>query len=106
MIKHTNDQEIQKIIEENKDLILVFGKGTNCGVCHAVEARMNATIVKDYPNLDIYYLEVDKSPNFRGQHLIFAVPTILVFDGNKEIHRESRIVDFAKLERLLGLYFS
>lgn len=105
MMKHTNDNEIQNIINENKDLILIFGKGTNCGVCHAVEQRINATFFDKYPKLDIYQLEVDISPKFRGQHLIFAVPTLLVFDGNKEIHRESRIVDFGKLQRLLDIYF-
>lgn len=105
MIK-TNDQEIQKIIDNNEDLILVFGKGANCGVCHAVEDRINKTFKDKYPNLKIYQLEVDDSPEFRGQHLIFAVPTILVFDRTKEIHRESRIVDFNKLHRLLDLYYS
>ncbi|MDY0277508.1 MAG: thioredoxin family protein [Acholeplasma sp.] len=105
MIHYTDDNKIQNIIDNNEKLIIVFGKGENCGVCHAVEDRVNRTIALQYPDLDIFYLTIDNSPTFRGQHLIFTVPTLLVFDRNKEIHRESRIIDFSRLERLLSLYF-
>lgn len=105
MINYVKDHEIGDIINNNDDLIMVFGKGTNCSVCHAVEDRVNKILSPKYPKLKIYYLEVDESPTFRGQHLIFTVPTILLFENNKEIHRESRIIDFTRLERILKLYF-
>lgn len=106
MIKYVNDLEIENIIKDNKKLIMAFGKGVNCGVCHAVEHRVNNDLLKKFPNLDVYYLTIEDNPNFRGQHLIFSVPTLLLFDGDKEIHRESRIIDFSKLERVLNIYFN
>ena len=106
MIKYVTDNEIENIINENKDLIMVFGKGIDCSVCHAVENRVKNKIEKKYPNLKVYYVTVEESPIFRGQHLIFAVPTLLLFDRDKEVLRESRIIDFTKIERTLNIFNS
>jgi len=105
MIKYINDEKLEKVLNENEKLIMVFGKGENCSVCHAIEDRINKTYPEKYKDLDIYYLTIEESPNFRGQHLIFTAPTLLLFDKNKEIHRESRIVDFSRMERILNIYF-
>lgn len=105
MIKYIKDNELENVLNENDKLIMVFGKGEKCSVCHAIEHRINNTYPNKYKDLDIYYLTIEESPNFRGQHLIFTSPTLLLFDGKKEIHRESRIVDFTRMERLLNLYF-
>lgn len=106
MIKYINELELENILNNNDKLIVVFGKGINCSVCHAVEARINSTYLDKFKNLDIYYLIVEENPGFRGQYLIFTFPTILLFDGSKEIHRESRIIDFNRMERLINLYYN
>lgn len=106
MIKYVNDLEIEQIIKENKKLILVFGKGTNCSVCHAVENRVNTDLLDKFSNLDVYYVNIDDNPLFRGNHLVFSVPTLMLFDNDKEIFRESRIINFTQLEKVLNLYFN
>lgn len=106
MIKYVNDLEISDIIANNNKIILVFGKGINCGVCHSVEARVNSNLLQQFPDLDIYYITVEENPMFRGQYLIFSFPTLMIFDGNREVHRESRIIDFKRLENVLNLYFN
>lgn len=106
MIKYVNDLEIEQIIKENKKLILVFGKGTNCSVCHAVENRVNTDLLEKFSNLDVYYVNIDDNPLFRGNHLVFSVPTLMLFDNDKEILRESRIINFTQLEKVLNLYFN
>lgn len=106
MIKYINEKELEKVLKNNDELIMVFGKGINCGVCHAVENRINQTYPDKYPTLKIYYLIVEENPLFRGTHLIFSVPTIMLFDGSKEIARESRIIDFRRLEKPLNMYFN
>ena len=106
MIKHITDQEIEQIINNNEKLILVFGKGTNCSVCHAVENRVNTDLLAKFTNLDVYYINIDENPLFRGKHLVFSVPTLMLFDSNREILRESRIINFTQLEKVLNLYFN
>ncbi len=104
MIEYVNDNEIKKILEHNEELIMVFAKGLNCGVCQAAEFRINNILAKKYPNLDIYYINIDDNPLFRGQHLIFTFPTIMLFENGLEVHRESRIIDFYKLETVINTF--
>lgn len=106
MIHYLNDKQIEQTINNNEELILVFAKGIDCSVCHAVENRINTDFTKKHPNLKIYYVTMEESPLFRGKHLIFTVPTLMLFDGNKELLRESRFIDFNKIERLINLYDS
>lgn len=106
MFIETNDSDILNIIENNKDLIMVFGAGLNCGVCSAVKERVKRDLMIKYPKLKIYYLTVDDSPLFRGNYLVFTFPTLILFDQNKEIRRESRIVDFYQLNKILELYYN
>ena len=104
MIRYVNDIEIKKILDDNQELIMVFAKGLNCGVCQAAEFRINNILAKKYPFLKIYYINIDENPLFRGQHLIFTFPTIMLFDSGSEVHRESRIIDFYKLETAINAF--
>lgn len=105
MIYFENDSSIVNLINNNKEdnVIMIFVKGINCSICHAIEARVNSTFPNTYKNLNIHYIIMEENPIFRGQHLIFSTPTLLLFQGNKEIHRESRIIDFTKLNKVLEL---
>ena len=105
MIDYVDEKKLEHIINKNNKLILVFIKGISCGVCHAVENRINSSYPEKFKDLDIYYATLEESPLFRGNHLVFTIPTLILFDANKEIHRESRIIDFQRLERILKLYY-
>lgn len=58
--------------------------------------------MQNYPN-QIIKIDAEKFADIAGQHLIFTVPSILIFFEGKEVLRESRFIDFAKLDRMLNL---
>jgi thiol-disulfide isomerase/thioredoxin len=89
----------------HKPLIVVLAKTENCSVCKPVLARLTQLLTK-FPDVPAYQIDVERIETFRGQHLVFTVPTVMIFELGKEILRESRFVDFAKIERLLELYTS
>jgi len=62
--------------------------------------------MKDYPQIPLYQLYLEDILEFQGQQLIFTVPTIVIFSGGKEILRESRFIDFEKIDRLLQIYIN
>ena len=81
-----------------KPFVMLFQTET-CGVCHAVEPRLKDLL----ENYGVSYVAIDagKYPEIAGQHQVFTVPTILVWSENHEILRESRFINFSKIERLL-----
>ncbi len=93
--------EIKKIIE--KDFVMIIAKSHTCTACKSIFDMMNRNI-SNLDQIEIYNIYVDDIDEFRGEHLIFSVPTILIFSEGKEMLRESRYINYAKIERLIDLY--
>lgn len=88
---------------ENEEVLVVYFSSVDCNVCHSVMPKVEMLLEK--VPVKIAKVEATKFVNIAGQHLVFAMPTVLVFQQGKEILRESRFIDFQKIERLMSLLF-
>lgn len=88
---------------ESEEVLVVYFSSVDCNVCHAVRPKLE-TLLSDVP-VKIAQVESSKFVEVAGQHLVFAMPTVLIFQEGKEILRESRFIDFEKIERLVHLLF-
>ena len=96
-----NIKEVNEVI--SKELVMVIAKTHTCTICNTILNTMEHNI----PNLDKiekYNIYVDDVDEFRGQHTIFSVPTVLIFSEGKELLRESRYINYSKIQRLIELY--
>jgi len=98
-----NYDHLNEIIKQ--EMIVIIAKTKTCVVCKPVSEKLKNFMI-DYPTIPAYELYLEDVELFQGQHLVFTVPTIIVFSNDKEILRESRFIDFSKLERLFSLYLS
>ena len=98
-----NYDEFLEII--NNEMIVVIAKTKMCVVCKPLSEKLRI-FMEDYPSIPAYEVYLEDVELFQGQHLVFTVPTILVFSEGKEILRESRFIDFSKIERLFNLYLN
>ncbi|MCF7923740.1 MAG: thioredoxin family protein [Candidatus Izimaplasma sp.] len=96
-----NYQDFQEIIKS--ELVVIIAKTKTCNVCKPLTDKLN-TFMLDYPTIPTYQIYLEDVEIFQGQHLVFTVPTVIVFSESKEILRESRFIDFDKIERLFNLY--
>lgn len=94
-------QEFQELIQS--DLLVVIAKTKTCNVCRPLSVKLEEFMTA-YPSIPAYQVYLEDVEMFQGQHLVFTVPTVLVFSDSKEILRESRFIDFSKIERLFNLY--
>ncbi len=101
MIKIENYEEFKNLIKQ--DIMLVIAKTKTCVVCKPISEKLIA-FMEAYPNIPVYELYLEDIEMFQGQHLVFTVPTILVFSNSQEILRESRFIDFHRIERLFNIY--
>ena len=88
-----------------QDLVVVMAKTHTCSVCGPIALQLDQ-VMKQYPNIPYYHIYIEEVEEFSGQHLVFTVPTILIFSKDKELLRESRFINFDKIKRLLELYQS
>jgi hypothetical protein len=98
-----NYDELKKIITQ--EIVLIIAKTKTCVVCKPITEKLEKFML-DYPTIPAYQLYLEDVEIFQGQHLVFTVPTIIVFSNEKEILRESRFVDFQKIDRLFSLYLN
>lgn len=94
-------EEFQEIIQQ--DLIVLIAKTKTCAVCKPLTEKL-IDFMQEYHTIPTYQVYLEDVSMFQGQHLVFTVPTILVFSGGKEILRESRFIDFHKIKRLFDIY--
>ena len=101
IIKNIN--EANDVIK--KDFVMIIAKSHTCSICNTI---LN-TLENNIPNLsaiEIYNIYIDDVDEFRGQHTIFSVPSVLIFSEGKELLRESRYINYSKIQRLISLYTS
>jgi predicted thioredoxin/glutaredoxin len=94
-------EEVNEIIQ--KEFVMIIAKTHSCSICNTILNVMKNNI----PNLDQieqYAIYVDDLDQFRGEHLIFSVPTVLIFSKGKELLRESRYINYGKITRLIEMY--
>jgi thioredoxin-like negative regulator of GroEL len=94
------ERMLQQLQGSSQPFFLYFGS-LSCAVCQAVKPQL-FSLAAEYqrPVIDI---DVAQQAELAGQHLVFTVPTVLLFYQGREILRESRCIDFARIERNLEL---
>lgn len=96
-----NYAEFNEVIQN--PLVLIIAKTKACVVCAPITEKLRQ-FMEPYPEIPVYQIYLEDVLEFQGQQLIFTVPTIVGFSEGKEILRESRFIDFDKIERLLQLF--
>lgn len=93
---YNNLDEVLNIIKSH-ELTVLIGSTKACGVCLAIKPKMKE-LLEQYPDTKGIYVYIDSLKEISGEFMIFTVPTIIIFAQGKEVHRESRIIDFKRLE--------
>ena len=93
-------ENLEQLMSEEETFILYFSS-KDCNVCQAVFPKL-MNLVEVYP-FKVAKINIDEQREIAGQSLVFTVPTVLIFNDGREILRESRFIDFEKVERTLNL---
>lgn len=86
-----------------KDFVMIIAKSHTCTACHSILDMLKRS-VSNIDDIEIYNVFVDDLDKFRGEHLIFSVPTVLIFSNGKELLRESRYINYDKITRIIDVY--
>lgn len=92
-------EDFLNIVEGGLRTVVYFGSD-RCDVC-AEDFPRFLDAVKGL-NAGVIKVDLDLQKDISSQSLVFAVPTVLVFEGGREIFRESRFLDFNKIRRAVA----
>lgn len=88
--------EIDEAIEKN-DALLIYFSAPHCNVCKVLKPKIAELTRNEFPELKLFYVDIDKAPAVSGQFSIFSIPTIMIYFGGKEFLRKSRNIGIAEL---------
>ncbi len=97
----TSYNEIEKVLQ--KEFVMILAKTHTCSACQTIYDVLKHN-VPNIENVEVYNVYIDDLDRFRGDHLIFSVPTVLIFSEGKELLRESRYINYAKITRLIDMF--
>ena len=97
----TTYDEIEQVLQ--KKFVMILAKSHTCTACKTIYDVLSHN-VENLDQVETYVVYIDDMDKFRGDHLIFSVPTVLIFSEGKELLRESRYINYAKISRLIEMF--
>ena len=103
--KMKNFETIEELVTyiEEQQLVLLFIKTENCGVCDVMLRKVNY-VLENYDYVEKIEILLQDMQEVAGRYAVFTGPTILLFHNGKEILRESRFISLENLERTIQLF--
>ena len=87
-------QQLDQAVANNATV--VWFNGPDCQVCSDLKPKVARLLSSDFPQLARFQVDCVQHPDIAAQHLVFSVPTLLVFFTGQETLRKSR--NFSSLE--------
>jgi thioredoxin-like negative regulator of GroEL len=85
--------------------LCVYFSHDECNVCKTLRPKV-AELLQSFPEVTFRYINTKKDPAAAGQHLVFAVPTIIIFYEGKEVRRFGRYVSLSEMESFFNRAFT
>lgn len=80
-------------------LLLAYFSQPACSVCTVLRPKIK-DLATQY-DIPFQYVNTLDYPMVSGQHMVFAVPTIILFQNGRELERWSRTVGVEQVENIL-----
>ena len=87
----------------SSDMRMLYLSRPDCGGCVALIPKVEE-MIKEFPELEARYIDLDQLPEAAGKFSIFTIPGILVFIQGKETIRKARYVSIDELRNEIARY--
>lgn len=83
--------------------LLVYYSTPDCSVCKVLRPKVEE-LLTSWPQVEFLYIDTTRFPAAAAQHLVFAVPTLLLMKEGRELRRFSRTISMEALRAALDVF--
>lgn len=92
--------ELLTTMKKEKAALFYFSTNS-CNVCKVLKPKISELINSNFPEIKLYYIDIERAPLISGQFRIFSIPSILIYFEGKEFYRKSRNIGLNELEETI-----
>ena len=101
MIHHIEETRInEEVIKNTSKMTIVNFAADWCAPCQMLAPVLHE-IDKKYPELEVYRVNVDESPNANITYGIHSVPTMIFFKDGVEVERKIGVISIQKISEII-----
>jgi thioredoxin 1 len=83
-VAHTGQNNFQKDVLQNKNLVFVDFYADWCGPCKMTEPIVEQ-LSEELKDVSFYKLDVDQNQELAGQYSVFSIPTFIMFKNGQPV---------------------
>ena len=99
-VKKIEEKEFKEIIKNSNKKVLIDCYADWCGPCKMLSPIIDE-LANDINDCEFYKLNVDNAENISREYGIMSIPTILIFENNKEVARTIGLKSKEELKKYL-----
>lgn len=80
-------REMDELVKGSSVPVLVDVWSPTCGPCRAIAPQIDRLAQQNADRLKVVKVNITTNPDIRNRYNLLGVPTILMFDGGKEVDR-------------------
>lgn len=97
-----SDEEFHEVIGSSGVPVLVDFYADWCGPCKVTAPMLDELAHRHQGDLLVLKVDTDRWPALAQQHGIRGIPTLITFDGGREVRRHVGAASLAQLQQLAG----
>ena len=96
---------IQDFIKDKMALIIYF-YNDDCPPCLSLRPKVEALVEKDYPEMELVFVNSKQHPEIPASFGVYSNPTLLIFFDGKESKRFSKYISTPELSQAIDRYYN
>ena len=99
-VKKIEEKEFKEVIKNSNKKVLIDCYADWCGPCKMLSPIIDE-LANDIKDCEFYKLNVDNAESISREYGIMSIPTILIFENNKEVARSIGLKSKEELKKII-----
>ncbi|MEL4238322.1 thioredoxin family protein [Shewanella xiamenensis] len=90
-------EQLDAILKQYPAVLLLFG-APSCGVCQVLKPQIAAMLAKDFPKMQLVYIDCEAHLGLAGRYQVFSLPVVETIFYGKSFARFSKVFSLGDLK--------
>lgn len=90
-------EQLDAVLKQYPEVLLLFG-APSCGVCQVLKPQIAAMLAKDFPKMQLAYIDCEAQVELAARYQVFSLPVVESVFYGKSFARFSKVFSLGDLK--------